>query len=74
MACSGYLEAALAAATATAAELCGVQDRLGSVAPGKWADLIAVPANPLDEIRNLRRLDFVMTGGEVIRSPATTPR
>ena len=62
-------EQALIAATATAAELCNVRDRLGSVAPGQCADLIAMPASPLEDIRNLRRLDFVMKDGELIRGP-----
>ncbi len=59
-------EQALTASTATAAELCGVADRLGSVAAGKLADLIAMPANPLDDIRALRGIDFVMKDGQVV--------
>ena len=61
-------EQALVASTATAAELCGVADRLGSIAPGKQADLVAVPASPFDDVRNLRQLDIVMKGGDLIRS------
>lgn len=45
-----------------------VGDRLGMVAPGKLADLIAMPASPLDDIRNLRGLDYVMIDGEVPRA------
>jgi imidazolonepropionase-like amidohydrolase len=60
-------QTALLAATCRAAELCGVSDKLGSVTPGKWADLIAMPQSPLENIRNLRNLDFVMKDGEVIR-------
>ena len=62
-------EQALIASTLTAAELCDVQDRLGSVTPGKLADLIAMPANPLDDIRALRGIDVVVKDGEVIRGP-----
>src|SRR5260370_3130883 len=58
---------ALQAATLRAAELCEVDDRLGSVVPGKLADLIAMPASPLDNIRALRAIDFVMKDGQVIR-------
>jgi imidazolonepropionase-like amidohydrolase len=58
---------ALQAATLSAAELCEVGDRLGSVVPGKLADLIAMPANPVDNIRALRAVDFVMKGGQIVR-------
>jgi imidazolonepropionase-like amidohydrolase len=58
---------ALRAATLTSAELCGVDDRLGSVTPGKFADLIAMRRNPLEDIRALRSVDFVMKDGQVIR-------
>ena len=58
---------ALRAATLSPAELCGVDDKLGSVAPGKLADLVAMPANPADAIRNLRGIDFVMKDGQVVR-------
>jgi imidazolonepropionase-like amidohydrolase len=62
-------EQALVASTLTAAELCGVQDRLGSVTPGKLADLIAMPSNPLDAITSLRGIDVVLKDGELIRGP-----
>jgi imidazolonepropionase-like amidohydrolase len=58
---------ALRAATLSAAELCGVDDRLGSMRPGKLADLVAMPVNPLENIRALRQIDFVMKDGQVIR-------
>jgi imidazolonepropionase-like amidohydrolase len=57
---------ALTAATRTAAEVCRVQDRLGTVEPGKLADLIAVAGDPLEDVSNLRRLLLVMKGGEVV--------
>ncbi len=60
-------EAALLASTLRAAELCGVAETLGSVSAGKWADLIAMPQSPLENIRNLRELDFVMKAGQLIR-------
>lgn len=58
----------LLTATAKAAGLCQVQDKLGSVAAGKFADLIAMPASPIENMRNLRGLDFVMKDGEIIRN------
>jgi imidazolonepropionase-like amidohydrolase len=57
---------AIVAATRTAAEVCQAQDRLGSVEVGKLADLIAVAANPLEDIHNLRRLQLVLKGGQVV--------
>ncbi|HEX2911077.1 MAG TPA: amidohydrolase family protein [Chloroflexia bacterium] len=59
---------ALLSATAKAAELCRVQDKLGSVTAGKYADLIAMPGSPLENMRNLRDLDFVMKDGEIFRN------
>ena len=56
---------AIQAATLVDAELLGWQDRIGSVEPGKLADVIAVEGNPLDDIASLRRVRFVMKGGEV---------
>jgi imidazolonepropionase-like amidohydrolase len=59
----------LRAATADAAELLGMADRIGSIEAGKFADLIAVPGNPLDDIGALERVSFVMKGGAVVRQP-----
>jgi imidazolonepropionase-like amidohydrolase len=57
---------ALLAATRNAAELCGVGDQLGTVEPGKLADLIVVEANPLEDVRNLRRLLLVLKEGRIV--------
>jgi imidazolonepropionase-like amidohydrolase len=57
---------AIVAATRTAAELCQVADRLGTVEPGKLADLIVVADDPLEDIHNLRRLSLVVKGGQVV--------
>ncbi|HSF32143.1 MAG TPA: amidohydrolase family protein [Candidatus Tectomicrobia bacterium] len=57
---------AIVAATRTAAELCRVQDRLGTIEPGKLADLIVVAGDPLEDIHNLRRLLMVIKAGEVV--------
>jgi imidazolonepropionase-like amidohydrolase len=59
---------ALRAATVEACALLGVDDR-GALAPGKLADLIAVPGDPLADIGVLRRVDFVMKGGAVAKRP-----
>jgi imidazolonepropionase-like amidohydrolase len=56
------------AATSNAAELLGMQDRLGSLAPGKIADIIAVPGDPLKDIAALQRAKFVMKEGVVIKN------
>ncbi len=60
--------AAIRSATVNAADLLGVEDR-GLVAPGRLADLIAVPGDPLADVRVLEDVQFVMKGGEVYRKP-----
>lgn len=62
---------ALQAATRAGAELLGWQDRIGTVEPGKLADLIAVPGDPLADLSTLRRVSFVMLGGKVVRRDGT---
>ena len=57
---------ALTAATKNAAEMCGVGPELGTVEPGKLADLIVVNGNPLDDIENIRNLELVMKEGRVV--------
>ncbi|MCL6480905.1 MAG: amidohydrolase family protein [Firmicutes bacterium] len=59
---------ALRAATLYAADLLGVDDR-GVIAPGKLADLVAVPGNPLDDIRVMERVAFVMKDGKIYKQP-----
>jgi imidazolonepropionase-like amidohydrolase len=56
------------AMTLSAAELMGWQDRVGSVEPKKFADLIAVAGDPLQDIGELQRVKFVMKGGRVVRN------
>ena len=60
---------AIRSATTVAAELLGVAGRAGVVEPGAWADLVAVAGDPLKDVSVLSRIDFVMKGGEVIRTP-----
>jgi imidazolonepropionase-like amidohydrolase len=59
---------AIQAATVNAADLLGWKDRVGSVEPGKYADLIAVAGDPLADIRALETVGFVMKGGEVVKN------
>jgi imidazolonepropionase-like amidohydrolase len=56
---------ALRSATIEAADLLGWQDQIGTIDQGKFADIIAVPGNPLDDITQLEKVSFVMKGGEV---------
>jgi imidazolonepropionase-like amidohydrolase len=59
---------ALRAATSAAAELMSWQDRVGSIEKGKFADLVAVPGDPLADITELERVKFVMKGGVVVKN------
>lgn len=61
--------AAIQSATSVAAKFLEIDDRLGSLSPGKLADLIAVPGDPLADISTMRRVHFVMKNGVVHRSP-----
>lgn len=62
--------AVLRAATVTAAELINATDR-GRLAPGQLADIIAVPGNPLEDIRVTQNVSFVMKGGKVYVDKST---
>ena len=59
---------AIQAATSNAADLLGHANELGSIKPGKYADLVAVSGDPLKDISLLERVDFVMKEGKVYRS------
>lgn len=58
---------AIVSATSLNAEIIGWSDRVGSVEKGKYADLIAVPGDPLKDITLLERVGFVMKGGVVVQ-------
>ncbi|MBZ5598549.1 MAG: amidohydrolase family protein [Acidobacteriia bacterium] len=60
---------AIRAATSSASELLGMQDKVGSIEAGKYADIVAVPGDPLADITVLEKVDFVMKGGVVYRKP-----
>ena len=60
-------EQALRAATITAAELMGLQNDIGSIEPGKFADIVAVKGDPLKDVSVLEQVDWVMKGGVVYK-------
>lgn len=60
---------AIAAATVTAADLCGINGLAGTLEPGKAADFIAVDGSPLDDITELERVRWVVRDGEVFKRP-----
>jgi imidazolonepropionase-like amidohydrolase len=58
---------AILSATRHAADLLGAADRVGSIQPGRLADVVAVAGDPLKDITELQRITFVMKGGRVVR-------
>jgi imidazolonepropionase-like amidohydrolase len=63
---------AIEAATAEAARVLRLDHLIGTLEPGKTADLIATSASPLEDIRELERVRFVMKGGVVFRNELST--
>lgn len=59
---------AIQSATVSAADLLGWKDQTGAIEPGKWADIIAVKADPLADIRALENVSFVMKSGVVYKN------
>src|SRR6202167_2539235 len=60
---------AIRAATSMAAELMGTQKELGTIEPGKLADIVAVPGDPLADVSLMEKVEFVMKGGVVYKKP-----
>jgi imidazolonepropionase-like amidohydrolase len=58
---------AIRSATVVSAALMGWDDRVGSLRPGRFADLIAVNGDPLEDVTVLEDIPFVMKGGEVVK-------
>jgi len=61
---------AIASATSVSADSLGLGGRIGTIAPGREADLVAVAGNPLDDITAVRHVVFVMKGGRVVKHVA----
>jgi imidazolonepropionase-like amidohydrolase len=59
---------AIQSATIAAATLLDAAGDIGSIEPGRYADIIAVKDNPLEDIARLERVEFVMKGGKVIKN------
>jgi imidazolonepropionase-like amidohydrolase len=59
---------AIQAATVNAADLLGWSDRVGSIEPGRFADIIAVRGDPVGDVTELERVRFVMKGGMVVKN------
>src|SRR3546814_19481184 len=59
--------AALLAGTSNAARLLGLDAEIGTLTPGKWADIVAVPGNPVTDIRATEHPSFVMQRGRILR-------
>lgn len=59
--------AAIRAATTDAAELLGIKDQVGVIKPGAYADVVAVDGDPLQDVRVLGAVRFVMKSGQVYR-------
>ena len=59
---------ALRAGTSVDAELLGLQNRIGTLASGKLADIVAFPSDPRQNIRQVEHVFFVMTGWSASRS------
>ena len=59
---------AIQAATVNDADLLGWSDKIGTIEPGKWADIVAVDGDPLVDVTTLERVKFVMKGGEVVKN------
>jgi imidazolonepropionase-like amidohydrolase len=59
---------AIRSATSRAAEMLEMQGQIGMIAPGAYADIIAVSGDPLGDIKTLQNVQFVMKDGSVYRN------
>ena len=59
---------ALKAATVNAADLLGLSSEIGTIEPGKSADIIAVAGDPLTDVTVLNKVPFVMARGDVVKN------
>jgi imidazolonepropionase-like amidohydrolase len=58
---------AIQAATASATDLLGYSDIIGSIRPGKYADILALSGDPLQDVRVLESVNFVMKEGKIYK-------
>lgn len=65
---------AIIAATSNAADLLGASADVGSIRPGRYADIIAVSGDPLTDVGALETVTFVMKGGSVVKAPGSPAR
>jgi len=66
--------AALQSATINAADLMGWSAKAGTLEAGKWADIIAVERNPLEDVKVLEDVKFVMKAGVIYKGEAAEKR
>jgi len=59
---------AIQTATINDADLLGWSDKVGTLQPGKWADIIAVDGDPSQDVTTLQHVKFVMKAGEVVKN------
>jgi imidazolonepropionase-like amidohydrolase len=60
----------IVAGTSSGAKLLGWDEHVGSLTAGKWADIVAVPGDPLKDITHMEHAMFVMKGGAIYKTPA----
>jgi imidazolonepropionase-like amidohydrolase len=59
----------LASATSVGARILGLNDKVGAIAPAHLADILVIEGNPVDDLRNLRRIKLVFAGGQIAPAP-----
>ena len=59
----------LKAMTSNPAELMHINQQRGALVPGFAADIVAMPGNPMEDIESLRKINFVMKDGKIVRRP-----
>ena len=59
---------AIQTATVNDADLLGWSDKIGTIDTGKWADIIAVDGDPLQDVTTLQHVKFVMKGGAIVKN------
>jgi len=64
---------AIVAGTSNAAKLLGWDRNVGTLTAGKWADIVAVPGDPIADIKTMEKTVFVMKNGVVFKTPGVTP-